>query len=107
MGSIRAGIVGFSGYSGQELMHLLAHHPDVEPVLLEHREQREDERPIFDEGAERIALDPAKLGESGLDAVLLATNHKAVDYERLLEQAALIVDMRGVYREDHPRVVRA
>ena len=34
MGSIRAGIVGFSGYSGQELTHLPAHHPDVEPVLV-------------------------------------------------------------------------
>ena len=93
MGSIRAGIVGFSGYSGQELMHLLAHHPDVEPVLLEHREQREDERPIFDEGAERIALDPAKLGESGLDAVLLATHH---DVSLEVAPAALEAGQRAV-----------
>ncbi len=41
------------------------------------------------------------------DAVLLATNHQSVDYDHLLEQAALIVDTRGVYRQDHPKVVRA
>ena len=31
------GIVGFRGYSGAELVHILDRHPHVEPVLLEHR----------------------------------------------------------------------
>ena len=38
------GIVGFRGYSGAELVRILARHPHVEPVLLEHRSDS-DERP--------------------------------------------------------------
>ncbi len=44
---------------------------------------------------------------SAQDAVVIVTNHSAVDYQRLLEQASLIVDTRGVYRSANPRVIRA
>ena len=35
----KVGIVGYRGYSGAELVHLLARHPGVETYLLEHREE--------------------------------------------------------------------
>jgi UDP-N-acetyl-D-glucosamine dehydrogenase len=41
------------------------------------------------------------------DAVLIATDHSAVDYAQVLECAPLVVDTRGVYRGPHPKVVKA
>lgn len=41
------------------------------------------------------------------DAVLLVTDHTAVDYARVREHAPLIVDTRGVYREPDPKIVKA
>jgi UDP-N-acetyl-D-glucosamine dehydrogenase len=41
------------------------------------------------------------------DAVLIVTDHAAVDYDLLLEHAPLIVDTRGVYRKPHPKVIKA
>ncbi len=41
------------------------------------------------------------------DAVVLVTHHDEVDYDLVLEHAPLIVDTRGVYRQAHPRVIRA
>ena len=41
------------------------------------------------------------------DAVLIATDHSSVDYAMVLEHAKLIIDTRGVYREKHPKVVKA
>jgi UDP-N-acetyl-D-glucosamine dehydrogenase len=41
------------------------------------------------------------------DAVLLVTDHRAVDYELVQRHAALIVDTRGVYPAGTDKVVRA
>ena len=41
------------------------------------------------------------------DCIVIATNHDDFDYSLLLENASLIVDARGVYREKHVNVVRA
>ena len=41
------------------------------------------------------------------DAVLIATDHSAVDYRMVLEHAPLIIDTRGVYREKRSNVVKA
>jgi hypothetical protein len=46
-------------------------------------------------------------GGPGYDLVLIATNHDAFDYNLVLENARLIVDTRGVYREPAPNLVRA
>ncbi len=43
----------------------------------------------------------------GADAVLIVTNHRAVDYELVYEHAALIVDTRGVLRHRNGKVRRA
>jgi len=40
--STRVGIAGFRGYSGAELIRLLEHHPQAQPVLLEHRSDNGD-----------------------------------------------------------------
>jgi UDP-N-acetyl-D-glucosamine dehydrogenase len=39
--------------------------------------------------------------------VVLVTDHDGVDYPLVLEHARLIVDSRGVYRQAHPKVVKA
>ncbi len=41
------------------------------------------------------------------DAVVVVTHHAAIDYERIAERAALVVDTRGVYRRPRANVVRA
>jgi UDP-N-acetyl-D-glucosamine dehydrogenase len=41
------------------------------------------------------------------DAVLLVTDHSAVDYPLVARHAPLIVDTRGVFRAPDPKVVRA
>ena len=41
------------------------------------------------------------------DAVLIVTDHTAVDYALVVRNAALVVDTRGVYREPLPNVVKA
>jgi UDP-N-acetyl-D-glucosamine dehydrogenase len=43
----------------------------------------------------------------GADAVLIVTNHRAVDYDFVHEHAALIVDTRGVLRHRDDKVRRA
>ncbi len=42
-----------------------------------------------------------------VDAVLIATDHQAVDYELVAEHAELIIDTRGVFREPRANVVKA
>ena len=41
------------------------------------------------------------------DAVLIATNHSAVDYDLVLEHSRLVIDTRGIYRGPHEKVVKA
>jgi UDP-N-acetyl-D-glucosamine dehydrogenase len=41
------------------------------------------------------------------DAVLIATDHAAVDYELVLAHAKLVIDTRGVFRKPHRNVVKA
>ena len=51
------------------------------------------------------ALTPELL--SAQDAVVIVTDHTAVDYELVARHAALIVDTRGIYRAPRPNVVKA
>ena len=41
------------------------------------------------------------------DAVVVVTDHSAVDYELILEHAQLVIDTRGIYRQSHPKVIHA
>jgi UDP-N-acetyl-D-glucosamine dehydrogenase len=51
------------------------------------------------------ALTPALLGAQ--DAVVIVTDHSAVDYDLVLRHAPLIIDSRGIYRKPMPNVVKA
>ncbi|HVE65058.1 MAG TPA: nucleotide sugar dehydrogenase [Thermoanaerobaculia bacterium] len=42
-----------------------------------------------------------------MDAVVLVTDHSAVDYELVGRHAPLIVDTRGVFRDPRPNVIKA
>lgn len=44
---------------------------------------------------------------SSYDCVLIATNHDEFDYELIKQNAQLIVDTRGVYREADEKIVKA
>jgi UDP-N-acetyl-D-glucosamine dehydrogenase len=48
--------------------------------------------------ASSVTLDEATL--QGVDAVLITTRHKDVDYAKILANAPLVLDTRGVYKED-------
>lgn len=52
-----------------------------------------------------VTLTPETL--SSFDAVVLLTDHSGFDYDAILEHAQLVVDTRGRYRQDHPKVVKA
>jgi len=69
-------------------------HAPVFPKMREHK---------FDLAS--VELTPQAL--SSYDAVVVLTDHSDFDYAQILEHAPLIVDTRGKYREDHPKVVKA
>jgi UDP-N-acetyl-D-glucosamine dehydrogenase len=50
-------------------------------------------------------LTPETLGSA--DAVLIVTDHSAVDYALVARHARVVIDTRGVYREPLPNVVKA
>ena len=72
----RVGVVGFTGYSGAELVKILRRHPQVEPVLLEHRSQSADAAPFTFDGVTRLPWSAQSLREGDLSVVLLATPHE-------------------------------
>ena len=94
------GIVGFRGYSGQEMLHILAHHPHVRPVLLEHFEKEERPRPVGHPGPPRLPCTPEAVKSAGLAAVFLATPAD-VSMElapALLDAGAKVIDLSGAFR---------
>jgi UDP-N-acetyl-D-glucosamine dehydrogenase len=54
-------------------------------------------------GRRSVPLDQA----GGFDAVVVSTDHDGLDWARLLQDAALVVDTRGVYRNPRQKVVKA
>ncbi|HJT88950.1 MAG TPA: hypothetical protein VJ732_13870, partial [Bryobacteraceae bacterium] len=97
----KIGIVGHRGYSGAELVRILARHPGVEPILLEHREDARGD------GAIRNHKRPAQLPctaeavrSAGIVLVFLATPPE-VSMEltpAMLEAGARVVDLSGAFR---------
>src|SRR5262245_13318835 len=95
------GVVGFRGYSGAELVSILARHSAVEPVLLEHRHDAGDWRtPRGHKGPRRIPSAPEAVRSEKLAAVFLATPPE-VSLELtpgLLEAGAKVIDLSGAFR---------
>jgi N-acetyl-gamma-glutamyl-phosphate reductase len=101
MNKYKAGVVGFSGYSGAELVRLLAAHPQVEPVLLEHRQdQSESPAPLNHPRPRRAPCTPDSVRVEGLAVVFLATPPE-VSMElapAMLDAGAKVVDLSGAFR---------
>lgn len=94
------GIVGFSGYSGADLIQLLSRHPNAEPILLEHREAADQPRPIGYQGPRRMPCNPDSIQSAGIAGVFLAT---APDISMdlapgFLNAGAKVVDLSGAFR---------
>lgn len=100
MTKARAGILGFSGYSGAEAVRILKRHPRVEPVLLEHRAQTEADKPAFNDGLERVPFTAEGLESAGLDVALLAIHHEiALEAVPLTLDAGIkTIDLSGAFR---------
>jgi len=101
MNKYTAGVVGFAGYSGAELVRLLGHHPHADPVLLEHRQDQGGRpAPINQPHPRRIPCTAEAARAAGLAVVFLATP-PAVSMElapALLEARIKVVDLSGAFR---------
>jgi len=97
----RAGIVGYRGYSGAELVRLLRRHPRAEPVLMEHRSDSESRpKPRGHRGPATIPCTAqAALGE-GVELAFFATPHE-VSMElapAFLDAGIKVIDLSGAFR---------
>jgi N-acetyl-gamma-glutamyl-phosphate reductase len=97
---VPVGIVGFRGYSGQEMLHILTRHPRAHPVLLEHLEKDERPRPVGHPGPPRMPCTPDAVKSAGLAVVFLATPADVSMQlaPELLEAGAKVVDLSGAFR---------
>ncbi|MGO9097117.1 MAG: N-acetyl-gamma-glutamyl-phosphate reductase [Bryobacteraceae bacterium] len=95
----KVGIVGFRGYSGAELVRILAHHAYLEPVLIEHRKDVQ-ETPAIRDGWRRIPCTPEAVRAEALAGVFLATPAEvSMDLAPcMLEAGARVVDLSGAFR---------
>jgi N-acetyl-gamma-glutamyl-phosphate reductase len=95
------GIVGFRGYSGDELVHILSQHGAVSVFLMEHRADSQDRpRPVGYAGPPRIPCTPEGVREAGLQVVFLATPPEvSMDLTPwILDAGAKVVDLSGAFR---------
>ncbi|MBA3975896.1 MAG: N-acetyl-gamma-glutamyl-phosphate reductase [Candidatus Solibacter sp.] len=99
--SINVGIVGFRGYSGVDLVQILSRHPEVTPILLEHRQDSSERpQPLGFAGPERIGASVEAIAASNIRAVFLATPPE-VSMELappLLDRGIKVIDLSGAFR---------
>ena len=97
----KVGIVGHRGYSGAELVRILEHHPHVEPVLMEHREDGGGVAALRrGHGRRSIACTGEAVEREGLTAVFLATPPEvSMDLAPgMLVAGARVIDLSGAFR---------
>lgn len=95
------GVIGFTGYSGAEAVRILARHPQLEPVLLEHRADAAAGAPLVRKpGVRRAPAAPESVAAESLKAVLLATSAEvSMDLApKVLNAGAIVVDLSGAFR---------
>jgi N-acetyl-gamma-glutamyl-phosphate reductase len=101
----KVGIVGHRGYSGAELFRILQHHPHVEALLVEHREDSGHRSPIRNhKGSAAVPSTPEAVREAGIALVFLATPPE-VSMELagpMLDAGARVVDLSGAFRLGTP-----
>jgi N-acetyl-gamma-glutamyl-phosphate reductase len=97
----RAGVVGFRGYSGAELVTLLSGHPYVSPVLLEHRaDSAATVKPRRQSVPPTLPCTKEPLEQAGLAVAFLATPPE-VSMELapwILEAGVKVIDLSGAFR---------
>lgn len=95
----RAGIVGFTGYGGAEVLRILKGHPHVEPVLVEHRSVSAAELPLG-EATPRVPFETGALADEGVSVVFLATSLEVsmAAVPGLLEAGVACVDLSAAFR---------
>ena len=106
----RVGIVGYRGYSGAELVRLLARHPSVQPVLLDHRSEDGARPPIRHSAPPlRLPCSPESVANEGLAIVFLATPPEvSIDLApAMLQAGARVVDLSGAFRLRTPEAYSA
>ena len=111
MNKVRAGVVGFRGYSGAELVRILERHPQVAPVLIEHRA---DAQATSAQGPRHpvIPCTPESIVGEDLTVVFLATPAE-VSMELapgILDRGVKVIDLSGAFRlrtpENYARLVQ-
>jgi N-acetyl-gamma-glutamyl-phosphate reductase len=99
--SLSAGIVGYRGYSGAELLHILERHPHVAPVLMDHRDDASATSPIRNgRSPRRTPCTAQTVRDEGLAVVFLATPPE-VSMELapfMLDAGARVIDLSGAFR---------
>ncbi len=98
---ILVGVVGFHGYAGAELVHLLSRHPGIELVLLEHRSD-DNARPV-PLGSRLLRRVPAKveaIRQENIQLVFLATPLEVAMelVPPLLAQGVKAIDLGAAFR---------
>jgi len=101
---IKVGIVGGTGYTGVELLRLLAQHPQVELIAITSR--TEDGLPVadmFPSLRKRVGLcfsDPAKAPLNACDVVFFATPHGVAMAQApaLVEAGVKVIDLGADFR---------
>jgi N-acetyl-gamma-glutamyl-phosphate reductase len=99
--SFPVGIVGFTGYSGAEAVRILAHHPNCEPVLMEHRADSGHGPKLLKKNNIRRAPATAEgIAAAGIRAVLLATPPEVSMNltPKFLAAGAIVIDLSGAFR---------
>jgi N-acetyl-gamma-glutamyl-phosphate reductase len=102
--TFQIGIVGFTGYSGAEAVKILSHHPNCEPVLLEHRADSDPSKILRKSSIRRAPATPEGIESAGIHAVLLATAPEvSMDLApKFLNAGAIVVDLSGAFRLQTP-----
>ncbi len=103
----KVGIIGFRGYSGAELVRILARHAYLEPVLIEHRKDVQ-ETPAIRDGWRRIPCTSEAVRAEALVGVFLATPAE-VSMELapwMLDAGVKVVDLSGAFRLRTPETYR-
>jgi N-acetyl-gamma-glutamyl-phosphate reductase len=106
--ALRAGLVGYTGYSGAELAGLLERHPSAELVLLDHRKAdptAADSTPIAcgpgsSKPVPHVAWEAGAVQANKLDVVFTATPPEVSQelVPEILAQGARAIDLSGACR---------
>ena len=104
------GIVGYRGYSGTELLHILRRHGRVEPVMLDHRDDALAQPPVRGASRQRHAPCSAEaVRAEHISLVFLATPPEvSMDLApAMLATGARVIDLSGAFRLRTPAAYAA